>query len=206
MRACSRHRALHDPLLRQCLNLRAASSDDVGHGAVSAAGRGVVKVFADAGGGAARALGFGGRMRGCGWTLAKVLIYLPSFIIWPLFVNLSMLPVLTTCHITHVPTLGTAKDCVGVMRPLVLEEDAIGLSDDLLDVDGAAAKVLHCPVLDQVVEDEERLDHELPQLRHGHRVQRHFHAQGELQLTTRHLNEEISCSSIKRCMVSPFAR
>lgn len=87
-----------------------------------------------------------------------------------------------------LPTLGTTQDCVGVKRPLVLEEDAIGLADDLLDVDGAAAKLLHCPVLDHVVEDEERLDHELAQLRHRDRVQGHLHAQGELQLTTRHLN------------------
>ena len=77
-------------------------------------------------------------------------------------------------------SLGATQNCVAIQRPLVLEKDAIGLADDLLDVDGVAAKVLHCPVLDQVVEDEERLDHELAQLGYRHSVESHFHAQGEL--------------------------
>ena len=66
----SRNLAFHDPILRQGFHLRAAGPDDVGHGAVPAARRGVVEVLADPGWGAARALGrggiTGGSMRCCG--------------------------------------------------------------------------------------------------------------------------------------------
>lgn len=144
----SRNLAFHDPILRQGFHLRAAGPDDVGHGAVPAARRGVVEVLADPGWGAARALGRGGITGGSmRWLDAtKVLV--------------------------------------------VLEKYAIGLTDDFLDVDGTPAKVLHRPILDQVVEDQERLNHELSQLWHRDGVQGHFHAQCELQLATRHLLSE----------------